>query len=98
MSSRSKEIECLNRLDQLNGSISDITQFLLEERIIDKDTFQQVRSAPLKGKELQLVLSRLKLSDKLQMLEYQWQVLPVEIVTITIVTDSVKREFSYQSF
>lgn len=98
MSSRSKEIECLNRLDSLTGSIPEITQFLLEERLIDKDTLQRVRNSPLKGKELQLVLSELKTSEKLQMLEYQWQLLPVEIVNITIVTDSVKREFTYQGF
>lgn len=98
LSTRSKEIECLNRLDDLNGSIAEICIFLLEERVIDKDQLEKIRRSPMKGKDLNEILNDLKINQKIQMLEYQWQVLPVEVVTIMIVTDTMKREFSYQAF
>lgn len=98
MSLKAKQIECLSRLDNLTNSISEITAFLMSERLIDRDTFEQVRLSPLRAKELVGVLSQLQRSDKIQMLEYVWQVLPVETITLTIITDTVKREFSYQAF
>lgn len=98
MSKRSKQIECLNRLNDLDGSVQQIALFLREEKIITQDQLNLVRSSPMQGKELQGILAQLVSDEKLQLLEYQWWILPVEIITITIVTDSLKREFSYQAF
>jgi hypothetical protein len=98
MSKRPKQIECLERLDALNGTIQDILGFLREEKVITTDQVNQVRSSPMKGKELQLILSDLVKSEKLQLLEYEWVVLPFERITVTVVTDNSKREFTYSSF
>lgn len=98
MSKRSKQIECLNRLNDLDGSVQQIALFLREEKIITQDQLNLVRSSPMQGKELQGILAQLVSDEKLQLLEYQWWILPVEIIAITIVTDSLKREFSYQAF
>lgn len=98
MAKNSRQIECLNRLNSLDGSIQQIVGFLREEKLITQDQMNLVRSSPAQGKELQLLLASLVSNEKLQLLEYQWSILPVEIITITIVTDSLKREFSYQAF
>lgn len=95
---RARQIECLTRLDELVSSIAEITGFLLDEKLISKDQFEAIRSSPMKGKDLQALLSWLSTSEKLQLLEYNWQLLPAETINIVIVTDTVKREFTYESF
>lgn len=98
MSKRTKQIECLNRMEELNGTIQDIVSFLKDEKIITLDQVNLIRSSPMKGKELQLILADLAREEKLQLLEYEWVLLPFEHMTITVVTDSFKREFTYSSF
>ena len=98
MSKKSKQIECLDRLNELNGSIQEIVLFLREEKLITNDEVNQVRQSPMQAKELQALLAKVSTNEKIQLLEYQWSLLPVEIITITIITDSVKREFAYQGF
>lgn len=97
MSTKTKEIECLVRLDALNGAITEIMEFLISERLLDKDATEKIRRSPLPEKELQISLNELKLKEKIQLLEYTWHVLPRENITITIVTDISKREFAYYS-
>lgn len=98
MSTRAKQIECLNRLNDLTAFYLEIEEFLVGDRVATKDEFQIVKNSPMKGKELQLLLSKLSKNGKIQLLEYQWIILPVESITLTVVTDDAKREFTYANF
>lgn len=97
MSKITTQINCLKRFSELTAGIDEILLFLLEEKLVKEEVVKGVRSAPLPSKEMQALLSNLYSDGKLQMLEYNWTLLPVESINITIVTDTTKREFSYSS-
>jgi hypothetical protein len=90
-----KQIECINRLDSLNGAISDIFEFLFQENLISRPEIKGMRSEPDTGKCLELFLAELSKNGKLQLLEYEWVVLPLERIKILIVTDKASRSFDF---
>lgn len=98
MSKRTKQIECLARLNEATAGLQEILDFLVEEKLTDMTEVREIISAPSPAKELQLVLKRLSEQEKFQLLEYEWIVLPTERITITIVTENAKREFNYSAF
>lgn len=90
-----KEIECLCRLQEVNASYEDILVFLLAENMITKEEIKVIRSSSEVPKRLQAHLANLSKANKLQLLEYEWTILPVERIKLVIVTDRDSREFSY---
>jgi len=95
MSKKSRQIECLERLNQMAVSIDDILQFLVDEKIFAKDDIKTVKSSSDHAKQVQALLSDLKRNERIQLLEYEWQVLPVERIKLLIVTDRNQKEFTY---
>ncbi len=90
-----KEIECLARLSDLTGALSDILGFLLSEQIIKADVIKGIMASSDHPKLTQALLRSLQTENKIQLLEYEWNVLPVERIKIVIVTDRNSKEFSY---
>lgn len=95
MNKTRREIECLTRLQALGGSVDNILDFLMGEELVGKDEVCKVRLSPEACKDIQLMLARLQNDKKFQLLEYEWAILPVERIKITIVTDRTSQEFSY---
>lgn len=95
MRNKKKEIECLNRLHSLNGSYEDIVQFLLQEEVVTASIVTALRQSSDQAKDMWSTLFNLRASGKFQLLEYEWHVLPVERINITVVTDKSKKEFTY---
>lgn len=98
MSSKSREIECLERLSYTSAGLQEIFDFLIEEKLTNMSGIKVVVSAPSIAKELHLLLRQLNREGKFQLIEYQWTVLPIENINITLVTDTAKREFTYSNF
>lgn len=90
-----KEIECIARLTSLNGATDDILQHLMEENLIDKTQVKAIRLSSEPHKDMYIMLKALQLNNKLQLLEYEWHVLPIERIKLTIVTDKTQKEFTY---
>jgi predicted nucleic acid-binding protein len=95
MKKAGREMECLERLENLTGQLEDILVFLKLENLIDDNAIKKVRTSSNSPKEVREVLSQLKTDGKLQLLRYEWNVLPVENILITIITDRNQKEFSY---
>lgn len=95
MNKTRREIECIARLQLLGGHLDDILEYLLSEGLIPKSEAQVLRTNPEVAKAMQLMLHRLSTSGKLQLLEYEWTVLPVERIKISVVTDRSSKEFVY---
>lgn len=96
MTRKSRQIECLERLNVLAVSLDDILQYLVDEKIITKDSIKTIKSSSDHPKQVQQLLAELKSTDKIQLLEYEWQVLPVERIKLLIVTDRNTKEFAYE--
>ena len=88
-----RQIECLERLQSLTGQLELILQFLKQEGLVDDNQMRSVKNSSDHAKEVQLILRDLQVREKLQLLEYEWNVLPVENIKITIVTDRDSKEF-----
>ena len=95
MSNSVRQVQCLKRLEELNGSYEDILQFLMQEDLIDKAKSLSVRSSADKAKEIHGLLNHLSRSGGIQLLEYEWSVLPVERITLLIITNKSKKEITY---
>lgn len=93
----SREVMCLNRLQELTHQVYSILDFLVQESLLDKQTLEVVKRSPNLAKSVQELLNSLRESGKLQMLEYEWTLLPEENIRIYIVTDRNHVEFSYNS-
>ena|SRR5579884_4264038 len=92
----SKEIECIARLEEISGGSQDmILEFLTQESLVSKEQRKAMLSSSDVAKAIHTHLASLQRDNKLQLLEYEWIVLPVERVKITIITDRNSKEFSY---
>lgn len=96
MSSKVKrEVECLTRLQGLTSQLEDILMFLKLEKLVDDNQLRSVKNAADQPKEVQQILRDLQVREKLQLLEYEWAVLPVENIRILIVTERNSKEFTF---
>lgn len=91
------EVDCLERYARLSNSLEDIMVFLLEEKIATPDEIKSVRSSADAPRSLQSLMYRIKGEGRIQLLEYNWEVLPVERIKIVIVTDRNSKEFVYNT-
>lgn len=92
-----KEIECLTRLQQMTEGLDAIMLFLKEEKLITDGQIKESKTSPNYPKAMHAVITTLHAAEKFQLLEYEWSLLPVERIKITIVTDRAQREFTYDS-
>lgn len=90
-----REIECLSRLQELTSQMEDILIYLKLEGLVDDNQMKSIKLTPDRPKEVQAILKDLQANGKLQMLTYEWSVLPVENITITIITDRNQKEFIF---
>lgn len=95
MSRTTLEIECLDRLHGLTGLRDQILSFLVEESVITKDDTKTIFTSSNQSKATQELLNKLKQKNLIQLLEYEWVVLPVERIKVTIVTDRNSQEFTF---
>lgn len=88
-----REIECLKRLQELSPVYEELIAFFVQEYLLDKEELKKIRSSPDQGKLLQAKMASLSEERKVQLLEYEWSILPVERIKISIVTDRGFKEF-----
>lgn len=90
-----KEIECLARLHALSGALDDVLEFLVSEKLIAPEAVKEAKLSPETPKVVHQMLADLSTTEKVQLLEYEWTILPVERIKILFVTDRNSKEFTY---
>jgi hypothetical protein len=89
-----KKIECLRRLYDLNQSIlSEIMSFLKDNDIIEENDVYEYKVSLNKPEFLYKTLESIK--KKVQMVSFQWTILPDEFIIISIATEKEYKEFIY---
>jgi hypothetical protein len=68
---------------------------MAREDLLSKEEAKAVRSSSEIAKLIHTRLKNLSKTNKIQLLEYEWQILPVELIKITIITDRNNQEFTY---
>lgn len=95
MSRMKREVDCLLRLQELTAQLEDIIIFLKQEGLVDDNAIRHIKASSDKAKDIRSLLNDLKIKQKLQLLQYEWSVLPAENIIITIITDRNQKEFSF---
>jgi len=93
MRNTKREIECLKRLQQLSPVFEELIAFFVQEHLITKEELLVYRDSSDQEKFLQSKLATLSENRKIQLLEYEWNILPVERIKVSIVTDNGFKEF-----
>ena len=77
--------------------MDEMINFLKEQRLINDFQVSAITNDSDKAKYLYNLLETLKKEDKLLLLDYEWSILPVERLKLTIVTERTQREFYYNT-
>jgi hypothetical protein len=94
MNKTNLEIKCLARLDELAATNESITEFLIAEDLMSKEERKAIKASSDTAKALQGHIAKMK-GNKLQLVEYSWELLPEERLKVILVTDRNSKEFSY---
>lgn len=92
-----RKIEFLDRMfDRLKNRI-EIMEFLKLSKLISDDTMQNILhdNHQMHSTVIASLLDELVQKEKVQLVSYDWTILPKESLKLTIVTDTDKKEFSY---
>lgn len=93
MRNTKREIECLKRLQELSPVYDELIAFFVQEHLLSKEELKVIKSSPDQGKLLQIKLATLSEERRVQLLEYEWVILPTERIKVSIVTDHGFKEF-----
>lgn len=94
MRNTKREVECLKRLQQLSPVYEELVAYLLQEHLLSKEELKAFKISPDQGRLLQAKLASLSEDRKIQLLEYEWTLLPVERIKINLVTDTGFKEWT----
>jgi hypothetical protein len=91
--------EFLNRLFDLIKCRTLILEYLKEEKLISDDLVQTllVEHHSTHAARIATLLDELHKQDRLQLVDYEWTILPFEHLKLTIVSHSGKKEFFYDA-
>lgn len=92
-----KRIDMLNRLFDTLKCRNDILQYLKDEKIIDDNLMQAIlhEHHTQHATRIAGMLDELQRAEKLQLVDYEWQILPKELVKLTLVSKTSKKDFTY---
>ncbi len=73
----------------------DITDFLIEERLMKREELVNIDRPTEKAKFLVSKLENLLKTEIVMLVDWEWHILPIERIKLLIVTDSLQKEFTY---
>lgn len=96
---RAQEVACIRRFDKLDGgsTTAELLTFLSAEKLISDVELNEFKLSADRPQWLRDKVNSLKNANKIQLLEYEWTLLPVERIKITVVTDSTMKTFRWNS-
>ncbi len=92
-----QKVQFLSRLFTLLNCKIQLLEFLKDEKLINKEQIGalMVEHESYHASSIHAILSSLNKEDKLQLLDYEWVLLPKERLVLTIVTNNAKKQFEY---
>lgn len=92
---KQKHIECLNRLFSLSGCKQELVQFMLDEKLMSKEDATTMKLEKDQTKFICVKLFEASKQEKIQLLQFEWVMLPIERVRLKIVTDMHTKEYAH---
>jgi hypothetical protein len=94
-----RQIDFLNRLFDLIKCRSELLQYLKEEKLVTDTAIKSILNehASTHARQIYDLMSSLAKDDKLQLVDYEWTILPFERLKLTLISHSGKKEFEYNA-
>ena len=89
-----KKIECIRKLID-NDMFIDLTEWLIENKFAKSDDFMGLARNKEKAECVYQKLNEAMAEEKLQLIDYEWNLLPLELIKITCITETEKKVFTY---
>ena len=90
-----RQIDCFARLMSLQGSLDDVIDFLLEEKMMKPEEVPTYRKEVNKSQYVWNLFNEAKKAEKIMLFDFEWQLLPIERIKITIVTERSSKSFHH---
>ena len=90
-----KKIECIKRLLKKNSAYNEMCEWFLEQKLT---TDQEINSYTRLDERAQFIFNILEKANEdsnFQMVDWEWSILPLELIKITCITHRDVKVFSY---
>jgi len=93
-----KQIDFLAKMFKVLNNRQEILEFLAETKVIKLVDVQDIllTNHNTHAGQIAALLSGAVKEEQLQLVDYEWSILPVEKMLLTIVSDSTKKEWRYR--
>ncbi len=91
------EKHCFNRLVEHGSLFQEIRDFMLDEGMLIKADLPLIAASTTKPKYLTAKLDEAKENGKIQLISFEWSLLPVEKINLIIVTARSNKTFNYEN-
>lgn len=88
--------QCLQRLFDLTTCFAEMVDFLFNEKLISEEQIQDLKLEVDKVNFLYNLLKEHEKKEKINLLSFDWIMLPEERIKVTIITDRAVQDFSYR--
>ena len=90
-----KKIDFLNRLFKLEHCYDDLIDSLLQEKIISQEQKNTLNLEVNRSQFLYIIIKEAQKEEKILLANFDWEILPIERLKITLVTERTTIEFSH---
>jgi len=91
----SRKIECIARLLEKNHSYDEIAEWLVINKFTNKIALDNLTRDKERAEFIYNVLKQRQLDEDIQLLYFEWNILPQETIKITCVTNKEEKFFTY---
>ena len=91
---KKKELECIHKLIY-EDMYYEFQEYLIDNKIAKAEEFVNLANDAEKARFICATLEQAAKDEKLILLDYEWAFLPIEIIKVTCVTETEKKEFTY---
>ena len=90
-----KKVECIKRLLKKDNSYTEMCEWFLEHKLVTKLEAASYSRLDERAVFLFNVLETASENTKFQMVDWEWSILPLEMIKITCITERDVKVFSY---
>ena len=92
-----REIDCLTRLIKDGNQFDPLVMFLQDEGVLTRQDVNKLSSDLDPVKTLYRAMINAKKDGKLQLLSFEWTLLPHENIKLLLITNRAQREFVFET-
>lgn len=91
-----RRLKALETLVNRSTHVLDMSNTLYADGVISQKDFEEIKVSSSKTEALFKALEKAKKEDRIDLLDYEWQLLPIQRIVLTIVSPSGIREFRHE--